>query len=538
MIPSFTEMQGYHSNQAAEQGMGGPGRMREQYETMDDDGMKETAAKRARHMPIALPAPLNDTVLDQVLAELNQGTARAVESCLQCYRDQRMTGDDLTSFMRSIAMHSQTLALVFKNVVEKKSTDMGEVACADDLAELMALAGTPACEHRDGARCQRACLTTFPSSWGTPSFPAPPCAIVTMSRDHATSSWAAASLVPAAPAMAAHDTVAQPLASKLFVARTRKTKTSSPSDEELRLMLWWSEKRVSEILRRQHETAGCNMLPSAAERNNAYVCFLMGKLMALLPTAGKLKLLAHVRAYNMTSDMATFSESVQELVDEYAVTVFLRYAPECSVRPVVQRLFSSKSCAALASIDLDYEELSIDTADDCCKHAPAGPALGALSLVLPAKQSVQGHANAQGVCAAALTRDCGGVKRKRTETLHGAHPEEEDDMASCPVCKNCPRDDDRWVKCDGCGSWYSLICLLFNEICIYVVASILQHLRPFAYLFATGITKSACSSTRSRTGKACGSFAKHQAAASAVRGSSTADRCSVYLLYLVQQYKY
>ncbi len=258
-----------------------------------------------------------------------------------------------------------------------------------------------------------------------------------------------------------------------------------------------------------------------------------------LPTVGGLKLLAHVRAYNMTSDMATFSKSVQELVDEYDVTVLLRYAPECSVRPVVQRLFSSKSCAAVASIDLDYDELSIDTADDCCKHAPAGPALGArlLSLEQPAKQPA-------GVCAAAsieLTRDCGGVKRKRTETLHGAHPEEEDDMASCPVCKDCPRDDERWVKCDGCASWYSQICLLFNEIYIqssYRAASIPQHLRPFAYLFATGTTKSACSSTRSRMGKACASFAKHQAAASADRASSTADRCSAYLLYLVQKYKY
>ncbi len=234
-------------------------------------------------------------------------------------------------------------------------------------------------------------------------------------------------------------------------------------------MLWWSEKRVSEISRRQHETAGCNMLPSAAERNNAYVRFLMGKLMASLPTAGNLKLLAHVRAYNMTSDMATFTKSVQELVDEYDVAVFLRYPSEFSVRPVVQRLFSSKSCAAVASIDFDYDELSIiDTVDDCCKHAPAGPALGALSLVLPAKQPVQGHANAQGVCAAALTRDCGGVKRKRTETLHGAHPEQEEDTASCPVCKDCPRDDDRWVKCDGCGSWYSQICLLFNEIYMHI----------------------------------------------------------------------
>ena len=33
---------------------------------------------------------------------------------------------------------------------------------------------------------------------------------------------------------------------------------------------------------------------------------------------------------------------------------------------------------------------------------------------------------------------------------------EEDEDAQCPVCRDCPREDDRWVKCDGCSSWYSL----------------------------------------------------------------------------------
>jgi hypothetical protein len=120
-----------------------------------------------------------------------------------------MTGDDLTSFMRSIAMHSQTLAQVFNKAVENMSIDMGEAACADDFAELMALAGAPA------------------------SVPAPP-PVISVSQGPATSSWAAVNSVPAAPALHAFVAAANPPSSKFFVAHTRKTKTSSPSDEEIR----------------------------------------------------------------------------------------------------------------------------------------------------------------------------------------------------------------------------------------------------------------------------------------------------------------
>jgi len=244
-------------------------------------------------------------------------------------------------------------------------------------------------------------------------------------------------------------------ATKLVVQRTRKAKLSEPSDEELRLMKWWSAKRVPEIARRQHETAGCNMLRSDAQKNSAYVRFLMGKLMKTLPTAGGLKLLQIVRAFNDTSDIEAFSESIKELVDEFAVKVNLTHAPECTVRAAPAprgRAAVSRAApveAALPSIDLDCD-LGAPADDMSWPSVSCG--------VAPRHAS---HSHGDGCCGGSSSM---AGKRKRTETLNGAHPEDDDEGASCPVCKDEPREDDRWVKCDGCGSWYHQICVLFNEI--------------------------------------------------------------------------
>jgi len=68
----------------------------------EHDDIEELQAKRHQPMQLQLPFPLTEQLLSQAMRELNQGTARAVESCLQCYYGKRMSGDDLLSFTHSI----------------------------------------------------------------------------------------------------------------------------------------------------------------------------------------------------------------------------------------------------------------------------------------------------------------------------------------------------------------------------------------------------------------------------------------------------
>ena len=92
------------------------------------------------HQPMALelPLPLTEAVVAKALAELSQGAATALESCLECYRSKRMSSADLLSFASSTSIHSASLAAVFK-AQDADAQDMGEAAGADDMAELMSL---------------------------------------------------------------------------------------------------------------------------------------------------------------------------------------------------------------------------------------------------------------------------------------------------------------------------------------------------------------------------------------------------------------
>ena len=379
------------------------------------DASDEPDAKRHQPMQTRLPPPLTDQTISQALRELHQGTARAVESCLQCYAAKRMSSDDLVSFIRSIAMHSPTLMALFNEKPAVEEVHMGEAASADDFAALLAMSGQPVTQRQ--APTHVAAPPSQPASNPMPSICVEP--------------------------------LRTPAAKPVFV-RTRKAKVSEPSDEEIRLMKWWSEKRVPEIARRQHETAGCHKFPTTADKNSGYVRFLMMKLTQVLPTAGGLKLLQIVRSFNDDHDIEAFSEKVKELVDEFDVKVKLTHAPECTVRtpPRARGAPRAPVEVAVPSIDIDGGDLSM--ADDGDMGWPAVTGASAK------------HSHGVACCGGPAATFAG--KRKRTETLNGAHPEDDDEGAACPVCKEEPREDDRWVKCDGCGSWYHQICVLFNEI--------------------------------------------------------------------------
>jgi hypothetical protein len=410
-----------------------------------DSFLEEPRAKRHQPMAMELPLPLTEPVVAKALTELSQGTARAVESCLDCYRGKRMSSADLLSFVRSISIHSTSLAAVFK-AQDIEQEVMGEAAGADDMAELMALWGSaPANATPMGTKPQQQQQQTLlharAPAMATPHAPAPP-------------SQPATNPMPAI----AIDAV-RPPASRLITTRTRKAKMSEPSDEEMALMQWWSRKRLPEIARRQHESAECNALPSEGGRHKAYVRFLMRELVRKLPPAGVAKLLEYVKGFNSTLDIGAFAEQVKELVDDYDVKVMLHFPPECTVRVTPSRPVrgSVPAPAAVAAIDLDGDDL--DIGDDCWPAVANEPA----PAVFDGGAKAVSHSSC--LHSACAHDSAAQGKRKRTETLHGARPDDDEDMgACCPVCVECPREDDRWVKCDGCGSWYHQICVLFNEI--------------------------------------------------------------------------
>mmetsp|Transcript_21962 Transcript_21962/g.51058 ORF Transcript_21962/g.51058 Transcript_21962/m.51058 type:complete len:765 (+) Transcript_21962:187-2481(+) len=62
-----------------------------------------------------LPAPLTDEYMAQALRELPDGTKRATEACLKCFKERKFTAKDLMAFVQSIASQSDTLGTLLRS---------------------------------------------------------------------------------------------------------------------------------------------------------------------------------------------------------------------------------------------------------------------------------------------------------------------------------------------------------------------------------------------------------------------------------------
>jgi len=343
---------------------------------------------------MAPPPPLTSELLDQALLELGPGSAHAVKSCYDCYMRRSMSGADLISFIKSISSQSATLRKIFAERQYQNAVEP-EIASLEDLQSLMQASG---CAPSPAAAC---------SQQETPS----------------EVTKLASVAMPTVPEVKTDvmPTKAAP--------RVRRTKQTEPSDEETRLMIWWSDRRVPEVQRRQTET----MVNACIKETGpaAFLKYRLRELSAALPASGKAALLEIVRSMNSGSmSEITCADSIKDLVNDYGVKVVLKHQSECNVRAVPTSWRTGKVSVKVVDDDDDVS---------ACNNQSA-------------------EFQADGVVAC--------TKRKRTQTLNGEGPKmcgEEEEDAVCPVCRECPREDDRWVKCDGCASWYHQICVLFNE---------------------------------------------------------------------------
>ncbi|KAJ1476686.1 hypothetical protein T484DRAFT_3075669 [Baffinella frigidus] len=242
-------------------------------------------------MPVAPPPPLTAELLSQAMVELGPGSAHAVKACYDCYTTRSMSAVDLISFVKSISPQSATLLRVFASPHLVQSQPANEVASMEDFAFLM-------------------------QAYGNAPAPPPPTAMRHAAHRPTSRAAAVAAPVPAPVQrvqlkMEVQEAVTAPYRP---APRVRRSTHSEPSPEENRLMLWWSDRRVPEVERRQRETVD-NAHISARSTASALLMYKFKELSAALTTAGKVVLLAVVRGANSgrMSDTAV-AEGMQKLV--------------------------------------------------------------------------------------------------------------------------------------------------------------------------------------------------------------------------------
>jgi len=387
--------------------------------------------KAARNSKISafssLPAPLTEECVDQFLTELAPGSKKAVQSCLECWKDNRLSNDDLLSFLKSISFQSKTLEDLFSSAQVKDASF--EVASADDMAELRALAAGFAAPSYPPMHSAPAAAAAAPVMQKMAVVPAPFFPASSNKRNKPEEEEEPAPAVAAAPLPAIAIEIDTPHTVAKQAKRTRRPKITEPTEEESRLMWEWSARRVTEIKRRQDESC-------ASLSKSAYLSFVVGELRRRLPSSELAPLLDEMRKF--TSGQSTpedFGLFINGLVEKHSIVAPLSFQEEVNVRPKVVK--------KRVALSVGSDAMATDEMED---------AVGAQGLA----SSGRHHHPSPSACAAPGACCNGGIK--------GESGEHDDDDACCPVCKSSPVEDERWVKCDGCSTWYHQICVLFNEL--------------------------------------------------------------------------
>jgi len=216
-----------------------------------------------------LPAPLTDEIMSAALCELPDGTKRATEACLKCFRERKFTAKDMTAFVQSIASQSSTLS----SLLRSNASGFGP-----------------------NAKGKAAFVAKLPSL-AVPK--------------------AAAVIRPAAA------TRAPP--TEQAIEDTKFEKTEMAVDMTTKLI----ERRRREVKRRQTSA----FPGSLHQKHSAFLASVIRRLSHQVPVEGKEALLSAMRLYmSHTTTPEQFVESVHSIVDVHNITVPLEYSPEHETR--------------------------------------------------------------------------------------------------------------------------------------------------------------------------------------------------------------
>jgi len=83
----------------------------------------------------SLPLPLTQAVLDEAFADLDAGTRASIETCIKCWRENKLPAADVLDTVKSFAGSSPVLkkAFALEEAVE------GEVASTEEMREILEL---------------------------------------------------------------------------------------------------------------------------------------------------------------------------------------------------------------------------------------------------------------------------------------------------------------------------------------------------------------------------------------------------------------